>query len=181
MNWACTGYNFVIDTVKIQVYQRFGAAGYWNVRRIYMSKSELLIRFPATTWTFYYYTNRTTSSTSSYFLFGDVEHLSRVDLWYESVSPWEKMMYWAIKGDLLAFFVVPWTHTIGELFYGLIVLFMAVTTYHRYGSIRSVMVIAWLFGGVGSFLPALLPVAGLQLANFVLAIALAVTLYKLFR
>ena len=146
-----------------------------------MTKDERLMRFPALDWTFYYYTNRTTASTTSYFMFGDYDHLSRVDLWYESVSPWEKMFYWAFKGDILAFFVVPWTHTIGELFYGLIVLFMAVTTYNRYQSMRSVLVIAWLFGGVGSFLPAMLPVAGLALANLLLALAVAITLYKLFR
>lgn len=180
--WTCPEYHFVVDAIRIRVYQRYDS-GTWSLRAIFCSNDELLYRLTNTDWTLNYFTNRTFVGGSTYanFSYGDLSHLSSVSFYYDHVSPWEEMMYWLYKGEFLTFIATPWTYNIGSLFYGLLVMFFSVTTYNRYQSARAVLVIAWLFGGAGSVLSLLMPAIGLNISWLILAFALAVTLYKLFR
>jgi len=181
--WVCPEYGtFAVSAVKVEVYQRFGSDA-WSLRRIFMTKEELLIRLPAATWTFYYWLNRTYAggTTTSIFKHGEPAYSSMVDLVYQRMWPWDVMAYYLSRNDFMGFLVTPWYWHIGDLFYGFIVLFLSVTSYNHFEDIRVVMVIAWLFGGVGGALPLLIPGVALNISYLILAFALAVTMWKLFR
>jgi hypothetical protein len=181
--WVCPEYStFAVSAVKIEVYQRFGSDA-WSLRRIFMTKEELLIRLPAATWTFYYWLNRTYAggTTTSIFKHGEPAYSSMVDLTYQRMWPWDVMAYYLSRNDFMGFLVTPWYWHIGDLFYGFIVLFLSVTSYNHFEDIRVPMVIAWLFGGVGGALPLLIPGVALNISYLILAFALAITLWKLFR
>jgi len=178
--WTCPDYLNVVDAVMVRIYQRWGTDA-WTARLIYITKSGLLVKFPTASWTFNYYTNRTSGSTNSTMWYGSYVYNSRLQLYYTNLNPFETMHYHLIRTDFLAFLVTPWTYFLGDIFYGLILLFMSVTTYLRYHSLRAILALVWLFGGVGGILTAMIPAVAFNIAWLFLAIALAITLVKLVR
>ena len=179
-SWICPTYNNIIDAVLIRIYHRWNE-GSWTLRVVSITRSGLLIRLPENTWVFHYHVSRYDGSTNSSFHWGSQSYLSRVILQYYELNPFETMTYHLIRRDLLAFLFAPWTYYIGDLFWGLIVLFFSVTTYNRYHSLRAVLAIMWLFGGVGGILSAMLPAVALNISWLLLALALAITFVKLLR
>jgi len=177
--WNCPNYGSVVDAFVVRLYQRFDSET-WSLRRIYVTYDEQMIKFPEETWTFYYYTNRTTSSTTGYFMYGDTAHLSRLDLQIYEADPWDIQLFEFISGNPLKALLVPWTSTLGSMFYGFALFFASITMYHRYGSLRVVLGILWLFGGAGSVLTLVLPLPGLGLAYVILLLAVGITLFDLF-
>jgi len=180
--WDCVGYSYVVDAVQINLYQKFGDEP-WNLRRIYITPPDLHYVFPESTWTFIYDISRSTdgSETNCTFYFGSLNHLSRVILYYEKLQPWDEGWIDLITGQYLSFVFMPWTFHLGDLFWGIMVLFFAVTTYNRYHDLKAVLGVAWLFGGVGGVLTLLIPSVGLNITWFILGFAIALTLYKLLR
>jgi hypothetical protein len=178
--WTWAGHNYVVDAVEVRIYQRFNTDA-WTTSAVFITKTGLLFKFPAATWTFNYFTNRTSGSTNSTFWYGSYEYNSRIELYYTELNPFETMHYHLQRVDLLAFFVTPWTYFIGDIFYGLLLLFISVTTYMRYHSLRAVLGLIWLFGGVGGVLTAFLPAVAFNIAWIFLAVALAITFVKLVR
>lgn len=176
--WTCPEYSSVIDAVQVKVYQRFGS-GAWSLRKIFITEEALLIRFPESTWTFYYYVEQVKLSTNSTFSHGSLSFNSRMIFQYYRISVFEKMTYHLQQFQILSFFVTPWTYYLGTMFYGILLFFFAATAYLRYHSLRAVLAVFWLFGGTGGFLSAMMPAMGLQLSWFILALTLALTIFHL--
>lgn len=180
--WTCGDYtDYITDILMIKVYQRFGTDD-WSLRRTFISDVEMLIRIPSSTWSFYYhvdqYFNGVTNSTFSH---GSSAYNSRVIFWYAAISPWEVMTYHFVEFNLLAALFTPWTFHIGDMFWGIMLMFILVTTYNRYGSLRAVLGMSWLFAGSGGLLSFVIPQVGLEISWLFLAFTLAITLYKLIR
>lgn len=182
VNWNCPDMDqYLVDSVRIWIYHRWNQTGSWTLRSMYSTDAQLLIRLPEATWTFYYYLNRTNGSpTNSTIFWGTLSYMTGVNISYVAANPWDTMMYWLWKREFMNFLVTPWTFHIGSLFYGMLVLLASVTTYNRYGTLKAVLGIMWLFGGAGGLLNLVLPAAGLGLAYILLAITAALTFFKLF-
>lgn len=132
------------------------------------------------TWTFRTYTRRSDGSTSTrgWIYYGDLDYQTRIEnIQLKQLSPWEKQMNKLNQGDFAQFIVLPWTNLIGNLFYGMALFFVCITTYLRYDDIRIVLLLVWIFGGTGGIATLLIPAIGLHVAWLFIALALAVTLY----
>jgi len=179
--WLCPAYNYVIDAILVKVYQRFGSDP-WNLRRIFITDDHLLWKLPSSTWTFYLWIGMSQGSTTSQFGFGDYDvYNSRVNLQYYRASPWEIAFSRLYEWDFLGFMFTPWTYGLGDMFWTILLFFLCVSAYLRFNSWKPVLALLWILGGTGSILWALVPALSLHVAVLMLALAMAVTLYKLVR
>lgn len=178
--WTCPSYLYVIDAVLVRVYQRFDSDA-WSLREIFITNAEALIKFPENTWTVYYYTERSTSSTNSTFVWGSISYNSRIDLQYYRLNPFEVMQYRLVRFNISGFFLTPWTYYLGDLMWAVVLLFACVTTYNWTGSFKVVLGWLWIFGGAGGILSLLIPPLVLNIAWIFLAIAITVTAISLIR
>ena len=180
--WNCTGYNGLVDSMIIKVYQSFSGSG-WSLRSTFVSNENLLIKLPESTWSFNLYTNRTVlgSSTWSDLSWGcnPAGYLSTVGFYYLQPSAYEIQMFRLEQGDFVGFVVAPFTVLGINVCYLMLVLIMGVTFYIRQESIVPVAIIFMLFGGAGGVILNLLPTATYQLAYLFFAFAVAILLFKL--
>jgi hypothetical protein len=177
--WNCPSFSALVSAVRIDVYQRFNDEG-WSLRRIFISKDDLLIKFPAATWTFHFYINRTAGSTYSTMWHGSyTTYDSRVDIQYNQADPWETAMARLWKMDLTGFLFTPWTYWLGDIFWTLLLFAFIVMSYLWSGSLKLVLAVLWILGGSGSVLWALIPAIALHVAALMLAIAMAWTFFRL--
>jgi hypothetical protein len=172
----------VASAIQINVYQRFDSDS-WSLRRVTISDEGLLYYLPSSNWTFTYHTERdySGSTTYSYFSFGSEDYDSGVTFFYSKITGFDSMLYYIAQGDIISFIAAPFYNTIGNLFYGFIILFVCGTTYLRYDDVRPVIVLMWLFGGAGGAFSLLLPAYAVNIAYLFLAVAFAATLWRLFR
>ena len=89
-------------------------------------------------------------------------------------------MYQGSKGDLVAFALYPYMFWIGNIFYGLALLFFGGSMYLRYKRFEPVLILIVIFGGVGG-LGFLIPVVAYRLFYFILLFIIAVVLWRLFK
>jgi len=82
-----------------------------------------------------------------------------------------------LQGDLVGFIFAVFTSSMGEYFYGIIVLVLTVPLYIRTQSLTYVYLLWALLGGI---LTALLPLGVLSVANIFLALGIGGLLYKLY-
>jgi len=177
--WTCPAYSSMIDSIKINLYQQFNDEG-WSLRRIYVTGSDLLIRLPSASWTFHYYVNRTVGSTISTFGFGSyTTYNSRIDLQYYKASPWDVALARLWQRNFVGFLFTPWTYWFGDLFWSIILFGCIVMAWMRTGSFKPVLALLWIIGGSGSILWALIPATALHIAVLMLALAMAITLFRL--
>jgi hypothetical protein len=177
--WNCPSFSGLVSAVKINVYQRFNDEA-WSLRRIFISRDDLLWKFPAATWTFHFYINRTVGSTYSTMWHGSYDiYDSRLDLQYYKADPWEAAMAKLWQMDLTGFLFTPWTYWLGDIFWTLILFFLIVTSYLWSGSLKLILALLWILGGTGSVLWALIPAIALHVAALMLAIAMAWTFFRL--
>lgn len=177
--WNCPAYNSMIDSVLVNVYQRFDSEA-WSLRRIFITKTNLLIRLPASTWTFHYYVIRTEGSTNSTFGFGSYTiYNSRINLQYYKANPWDVALARLWQRDFVKFMFTPWTYWLGDLFWTIILFGCIVMAYLRTGSLKPILGLLWILGGSGSILWALIPAAALHVAVLMLAVAMAMTYFRL--
>jgi hypothetical protein len=177
--WTCPAYSSMIDSIKINLYQQFNDEG-WSLRRIYVTGSDLLIRLPSASWTFHYYVNRTVGSTISTFGFGSyTTYNSRIDLQYYKASPWDVALARLWQRNFVGFLFAPWTYWFGDLFWSIILFGCIIMAWMRTGSFKPVLALLWIIGGSGSILWALIPATALHIAVLMLALAMAITLFRL--
>lgn len=176
--FSCPEVKTLIDAIQINLYQRFGSES-WSLRRYFISDENLYIKLPASSWTIYYYTNRTVASTTAYFFHGSSTYNSRLDFIYYRASPWDIAMARLQDQNFIGFLFTPWTYYLGDIFWSFLLLFGIVTAYNRYGSLKPIIALLWLFGGVGSVLSAMIPVIALSVAWLMLAVAMGMTFFKL--
>jgi hypothetical protein len=177
--WTCPAYSSMIDSIKVNLYQQFNDEG-WSLRRIYVTGSDLLIRLPSASWTFHYYVNRTVGSTYSTFGFGSyTTYSSRIDLQYYKANPWDLALARLWQRNFVGFLFAPWTYWFGDLFWSIILFGCIVMAWMRTGSFKPVLALLWIIGGSGSILWALIPATALHIAVLMLALAMAITLFRL--
>lgn len=177
--WTCPAYGSMIDSIKVNLYQQFNDEG-WSLRRIYVTGSDLLIRLPSASWTFHYYVNRTVGSTYSTFGFGSyTTYNSRIDLPYYKASPWDLALARLWQRNFVGFLFAPWTYWFGDLFWSIILFGCIIMAWMRTGSFKPVLALLWIIGGSGSILWALIPASALHVAVLMLALAMAITLFRL--
>lgn len=171
------------DALRLHLYIKIGGGDYQHKATFITAHLETK-QIVNSTWTFRLYTNRTLSAgtTYGYFLWGNSGYETRIEkVELAQLSPWETMSYHLRNSDYISFLFTPWTYYIGNVFWGIMLLFLSVTTYNRYSRIEPIIVMFWIFGGTGSILTFLVPAVGLNLSWFLLAFALGATLYKLLR
>jgi len=171
------------DAVMVNAYHRAGA-GAWTHKAVFITARLETTQIQNSTWIFRLYTSRNyaSGSTANSLVWGSSSYLSRVEgVQVETLKPWEKQLHYMRNLDFIQFLLTPWTYYIGNLIYGIGLLFVVVTTYLRYEDYKPLIPWLWLFGGAGGALTLLLPVTGLHLSWFILALALGSTLYSLFR
>jgi hypothetical protein len=171
------------EAFEIDLYMKIGA-GAWTKKATFVTarvQSDLL---HSSTWTIRLWTEREYSptTTTARFKWGSENYKSRVEnIKLAKLDPWETQDHYLQNSDFFQFIAAPWTYYIGDLFWGFGLLFVGVTTYNKYGSIRPVIVMIWLFGGTGGILGMLVPFFSLPLAWFLLSFLLGTTLYLLIR
>lgn len=177
--WNCPATIGLVSVVEIRVYQKFDDEG-WSLRTIFISKSDLLWKFPAATWTFHLYVSRVTGSTNSTMWYGSYTTCnSRVDLQYFRADPWEAAEARLYQLDLFGFMFMPWLYWLPDVFYGLVMMFIVVTTILYHGTVKVILAEFWLFGGAGSILWAMIPPIALHIAVLFLAVAMGWTFMRL--
>ena len=182
--WTCPSYSAVIDAMIVDVYQRFGS-GTWTLIRRFISDSGLEIVLDAGVWTFDYYLERDynvgSNLTNSNFYWANELYRSGIGLIHHGLNIFETAFYrLTVKHDFAMAFLTPWTFYLGDVAYGFALLFVVVTLRNRLENDRAILALLWLFGGAGGFFNLMLPVAAINFAWIVLAVALAGTLLKLF-
>lgn len=178
-----TTLNFGSDSLVVGLYIKVGADA-WAQKAIFTTVHLETLEIQNATWTFRLYTNYTDVGGITYGVFhwGDLTYLSRIEgFQYTLLKPWEKMLHDMTEGNWFNALLVPWTYFIGDMIYGVALLGVAVTLYNRYNDVRPIIVMTWIFGGTGGFLTLLIPAVSLPLAWFLIAFALATTLYVLFK
>jgi hypothetical protein len=177
--WNCPAYNSMIDSIMVKVYQKFDDTE-WSPLPPFVTGSDLLIRLPASTWTFHYYVIRTVGSTNSTFGFGSyTTYNSRINLQYYKASPWDVALARLWQRDFIKFMFTPWTYWLGDLFWTVVLFGCIVMAYLRTGSLKPILGLLWILGGSGSILWALIPAAALHVAVLMLAVAMAITYFRL--
>lgn len=99
----------------------------------------------------------------------------------DKLNPWDSAEYELRQGDFVNFLIMPWSYFIGNVTWGFAVLFVEMTMFNKYQSVKPCVVFLWLFGGTGGVLTVMIPALGLHLSWFLLALALASTLWLLIR
>jgi hypothetical protein len=180
--WNCPSFNVMTNAIKVQVYQRFGSDS-WSLTRIFITSANLLYRFPASTWTFHFYVSRIeTSITNSTFWHGSyTTYNTRVDLEYYKANPWDVALARLYQRNIFSFMFTPWTYWFGDVFWSILLFGCIVMGILRTGSLKLVLATLWILGGSGSILWALIPASALHIAVVMLALAMAITFFRLIR
>jgi len=82
-----------------------------------------------------------------------------------------------LKGDLTGFIIALYTYSLGEIFFGLILLAIFIPLYIRYQSLMAVSVIMIL---LGSMIEYLVPTQGITMSKILIILGIAGILYRLF-
>ena len=176
------------EAIKITVAIKVGG-GAWMDKAVFVSNTLLYGGLSNTSWSIKLYTVRTTYISDAYgFVYwGNTTYASRIEnVVFNALDPWSQGDQYLREHDLVSWLLLPWNYISGlfnmpNLMYMFAVLFIELTMYNKYEDVRPPIVFLWLFGGAGGFLTLMIPALGLHLAWFILAFALASTLYLLLR
>lgn len=167
------------DALKIVAYTKLVS---WIPIISFVSERLLESWLVNTTWTFYTYTNRTTSSTYSYTFWGDSTHKTRIEnIEFTEPSTVELITYQLSNGDFIQALTLPYTALIGNMFYGLIMLLICVPLYIRYRSFTPILIIFILFGGSTGIFSLMIPSEALLIGWIFLLFGLGGIFYRFFR
>jgi len=167
------------DALELDINIKIGADVYVK-KAVFMTSHLKTDEIINSVWTFYLYTKWQYSApnTIASFYWGDLTYQSRIqNVQLAKLTPWEEQKYFLRAQDFVQFIISPWTYHIGNAVWGVALLFVVGTTYFKYGDIRPVIVMVWLFAGTGGIITILIPVVSLPISWFMLAFALATTLY----
>lgn len=171
------------DALKVSVCMKLGSES-WSEKAVFVTETLVYSALTNNSWSVKLYTNRTETGGTTYawFFWGDTTYQSRIEgVELSHINPWEKGDYYLRQRDFVSWLLNPWTHLVGNFFYGVVVLFVEFTLYNKYEDIRPPAVFFWLFAGTNGILIAMIPLMGLHLAWFLLAFVLATMLYLLLR
>jgi hypothetical protein len=191
----------VVDALLVKVYQSYDGI-VWNLVGSYITEPEikaydpntppgtgLNVMFklePYTTWSFYYYTNRTaTTNVESTFYWGhQTDCPSGLTLWYTPASPAEVQAWQLANSNLFGFIIEPYAYFIGEqLAFGFILLIFGLALYIRNpeNGIIPIAIMFILFGGTGGVVSSLVPGIALPIAWAFVVFGVALLFYKVIK
>jgi hypothetical protein len=168
------------DALKVVVYVRFGT-GSWTAKATWTTERQLAKAIDDEEWTFSIYTKRDESggNTQAQVKFGNVTYDSLIDdVIFIEPNTFEMMQYHLNNGDLIQFFIYPYYVLIGNLIYGLGMLFICGPMYLRYRSFNIILVLFALFGGTGGVFTLMVPSIALHVTWVFLLLGLAGLLWK---
>ena len=170
------------DAVKVVVYLRF-AGGAWSARASYISHSLVNSLMYKQTWTFYLYTSKaTTTSTTALFMFGSPLYNSRIGgVGFRPPTAWEIQTWRLNRGDYLGFILGAYVDKIGPAAYLLLLLIPCGSLYLRHRNLGPVIVLFILFGGPGGIIWAFVPLWAAAVVDILLLIGAAFLVFKVIR
>lgn len=183
-SWSCSEKTLTLgaDALKVIAYVRFGTDD-WEAIATFISKTLAEKAIYASTWNFSAYTtreyNETSNQTTASFLFGSLNMsscISGIDFW--NPTPQEIALALGLQGDFVTMFLYPFMYLIGDLFYGVGILFLAVLYYLRFKRWEPVLIMILLFGGGGLF-GYLIPNIAYRLVYIVILFVMATQFYRL--
>jgi len=184
-SWACSEKTLSIgaDALKVIVYAKFGS-GDWEAVATFISKTLIAKAIQSSTWNFTAYTtreyNETSNVTTATFVFGSLNmssNISNIRFW--EPTPQEVALALGLHGDWIGMFLYPFLYLIGDLFYGIGLLFLAVLYYLRFKRWEPVLILILVFGGGGLF-GYLIPNIAYRLIYIVILFVFATQLYRVF-
>jgi len=184
--WTISDYVLDIgwDAVLLRIYLRFGAGGSWQTVGTFISDTLLYKNIQGADWSFVTYTKRSETGGITYAdtYWGQTTCQSGIgNVLFTNPTIYDSLLFELQNANFIGFITLSYTHLIGNLFYGLLVLIICVPLYLRYKSFAPILIIFILFGGAGGLLTILVPQAGFGIAWVFLLIGLAGLFYKVFR
>ena len=179
--WDCPGYNDIVNALMIKVYHRFSTFS-WVLRATFITFNETLIKLPASTWTFHYYTAIQYSGSYTYsYLYLGADYGTRVELQYSEPTPYELMMWKLSQRDIFGFIMLPFTYWLGFMAYGLVFLLpLGIGLYKIFDDFKATILgLLLIGGGTGGLISMLIPQSGLQLSWILFVLGIAGILWSL--
>lgn len=178
-SWLATRSSIQANTaLVVRIYSNI--TGSWATKYVFITnvlETNLLYN---STWSFRLrlWTRGSGASTLSTFYWGQDNWRSQISsVQYLPYSPWDAQQQELEQGHLFNFIIEPWFYYLENLVYFVVFLAICGSTYLRYNDARPVIFLIWLFGGTGGILTALIPAIGLHISWFLLAFALAATIF----
>lgn len=171
-----------LNALKISMYVRFDG-GDWLVLATFVSDLLVQKAIVAGNWTFNMYTSVTTdgADTVASAYWGDQTRLSGIGgVVFTDPLPQEIALYKGLTGDWIGMFLYPFVYIIGDIFYGIILLFVGGNLYlrHRRFEIILIMLVLW---GSTSGIGLLIPFEGFRIIYIIALIGIAALIYKVYR
>lgn len=148
-------------------------------------KTDLIL---SANWTVYYSLNITNLGDSySYACIWGTQTIDPASMFrignfaYANLDPWGLGFYELGAGNFFNFIMNPFTFYLGDLFYGLLLMGFLIPAYNRYRSLQPVMILCFIFGGVGGVMTALIPQVAIPISFVFIVIGATIALYKLVR
>lgn len=168
-----------MDRLLITISAEVDDSGSWITRATYLSNKLMTKQILSATWNFTLYTSLADSTGS--FRFGSGTYESKIEgVGFKVPVEQEVALFYAGQGDFVGAVLHPFIFWIGNLFYGLALLFAAGTVYLRYKKFEPVLILVILFGGGGS-LGFLIPDVAYRLYYFLLLFVIAVVFWRVFK
>lgn len=175
------GQSSIADAILLRIYVMFGN----NAPQLVISlitSNGLTCKIAAGTWTVQYYTQRTYTAgqTVATLRWGNTTYNMNITLNLTTPSRMEVMQSFLQEGNLVQFILYPYTSLVGNsLFFGFVLLFMAVTLYMEVQNAAAIAIMLALFTAGTGFLSVFIPEIASPIFFVALVICIAVLLYKL--
>lgn len=171
-----------MNALKITMYTRFDG-GDWMVLATFVSDLLIEKAIVAGNWTFNMYTTVSVGggSTVAAASWGDQTRISGIGgVVFTDPLPQEVALYKGLTGDWVGMILYPFLYIIGDIFYGILLLFVGGNLYlrHRRFEIIIIMLVLW---GSTSGIGLLIPVEAFRVIYIIALLGIAALLYKTFR
>lgn len=171
-----------MNAIKVSIYVRFDY-GEWYVINNYIS--DLLVKkgIVGGVWTLNLYTKVVQSGgeTYAYIYWGNQMCLSGLGgVTFVEPLPQEIALNYANSGDFYGMIMFPYLYLLGDLFYGVALLFVGSVLYVRHRRFEVILILFLLFGGTSGF-GLLIPNVAYRLIYVILLFILASIMYRLVR
>lgn len=172
------------DSLAFILYQQIGS-GSSNPKAVWVTQPLSSHTLNNNTWTMSYYVQVIEHLGVYYYktFFGNSTCNTRIqNVQLEILDPWGRGLDYLSNSDFFGFIMNPYTYHLGqELFFGMIVMMLAIPAYNRYRDPRPVAILFMLFGGTGGLLTSLIPSVAMNISFVFLALGVAIMFYKLIR
>ena len=169
-------------SIEIKCYVKLGA-GSWVSLATFTTDRLLKKGLISSAWNFTLYTEKKLSGSNiiATISFGDSTHKSGVSgIDFVEPSAQEVALYYAQKGDFITAMLYPYMLLVGDLIYGIGLIFVGGVLYLRHKKWETFFVFMLLFGGASTF-GFLIPNVTYRIIYFLFWFILAISLYRVFK